>query len=77
MASIKNFKQTEDGKYICPECRKTFKKFGICYHFWRCHTEEGQKLKTGQFFHKKENGKIIAWNKGLTKETDERIKKKR
>lgn len=75
MKSIEDFEQTEDGKYICPECNKTFKKGGICGHFWRCHTEEGQNLKTGQFFHKERNGKIVAWNKGLTKETDERVKK--
>lgn len=58
----------EDGKYNCPYCEKGFSKKGISTHIFRMHTEKGQKLKTG-----KPKG-IPAWNKGLTKETDERVR---
>lgn len=61
----------ENGLYKCPHCEKEYKKTGIATHIWRIHTEEGKKFSTNNGF---KNGRVI-WNKGLTKETDERIKK--
>ena len=60
-------KETE--KYICPFCNKKYKKLGICSHIWRSHTEKGRNFKP---LKGKNN---IAWNKGLTKETDERVRR--
>lgn len=64
----KEYKQIGD-KYECPHCFKLFKKLGIKGHVWRLHTSEG-----ALFFREYKKGKSV-WNKGLTKETDERVKK--
>lgn len=69
---LKDFKQDESGNYICPECGKTYGKLGIRGHFWRRHTEEGKKFNPNIGFVK---GTRVGWNKGLTKETDERVRK--
>ena len=63
-----NWRQ-ESGLYKCPHCSKEYSKSGIGPHIWRSHTEEGKK-------HKRTLSKIvfIPWNKGLTKETSEKIK---
>lgn len=63
-----------NGKYQCPHCQKEYKREGICSHIWRMHTDEGNQFDPNISF---KNGTIIrvAWNKGLTKETDGRIKK--
>jgi len=58
-------KQKKD-KYECPFCYKLFKKGGILAHIWRKHTKAGQDLKSGP---------KVAWNKGLTKDTDMRVRK--
>jgi very-short-patch-repair endonuclease len=50
----------------CKICGKEYSKFGIGNHIWRTHGEG----KT----HKPNKDKI-GWNKGLTKETDERVKR--
>ena len=56
-------------KIKCDVCGKEFSKHGIKGHIWRQHTPEGIAFKPS-------SGKSYpAWNKGLTKETDERIKK--
>lgn len=55
-----------NGKYKCPYCEKEYSKKGIGSHIWRKHTDGGKDFisnKTG-----------TSWNKGLTKETDIRIK---
>jgi len=57
-----------NGKYKCPDCNKEFSKKGIGSHVWRMHTKEGQKFNP-------KKGDKQAWNKGLTKETDERVKR--
>jgi len=62
----------ETGKYKCPKCGKEYSKGGICGHYWRNHTENGQKFNPGIGY---KNGTRKGWNKGLTKETDERLKK--
>jgi hypothetical protein len=61
----------DDINYKCPFCDKTFTKLGISTHIWRIHTEEGRKFNPNNKF--STNGRII-WNKGLTKETDYRVK---
>ena len=55
--------------FECPHCKKLFKKLGIKGHIWRMHTEEG-----GKYMRTYEGG-ISAWNKGLTEETNESVKK--
>ena len=62
----------ETNKYICPHCGKEYTKYGIGHHIWRNHTEEGQKFDPNKEI---KNGTRKAWNKGLTKETDERVRK--
>ena len=55
----------------CPHCHKFFNKYGIKAHIWRLHTEEGMNFNARKNYIK---GSNIAWNKGLTKDTDDRIK---
>lgn len=61
-----------NGKYKCPYCGKEYKKLGIKGHIWRYHTEEGKNFDPNRGY---KNGSRKAWNKGLTKEIDERVKK--
>lgn len=71
--NISNYKfNKETNKYVCPECGKEFLKYGINTHFWRNHTEEGKKFNPLKNYIK---GSKHGWNKGLTKETDERVRK--
>lgn len=62
----------ETNKYICPHCGKEYTKYGIGNHIWRKHTEDGQKFDPNEGY---QNGTRKVWNKGLTKETDERVRK--
>lgn len=62
----------QDNKYICPICNKKFNKFGIKMHIWRMHTSEGNLFNPNKGYI---NGVRHAWNKGLTKDSDERINK--
>jgi len=62
--------KTDDGLYRCPFCEKKFSKMGICSHIWRMHNIDGQKHDTTKFLPGSGNE---AWNKGLTKETDNRV----
>jgi hypothetical protein len=57
----------ETGKYQCKICNKEFPKRGIAYHYWRSHSEAGREFKPFK--------SRVAWNKGLTKNTDARVKK--
>lgn len=57
----------KNNQYICPICNKKYSKNGIGSHIWRSHSEERKN------FNPNKNRK--AWNKGLTKYTDERVKK--
>lgn len=59
---------------LCQKCNKIFKgKSGLSVHNWAMHTEKGR------LFSKKLKGvaslSLPAWNKGLTKDIDDRIKK--
>jgi len=58
-------------KYICPHCQKEYSKHGIATHIWINHTKEGAEFNKNRPKGKNHN----SWNRGKTKETDERIKK--
>jgi len=60
----------ENGKYKCPYCEKEYSKKEICTHIWRNHTEKGKQQNPNKGY---KAGRIV-WNKGLTKETDKRVK---
>ncbi len=53
----RKYSQNEDGTITCPICFENFPKTLVGIHIFRVH----------------DNGKIISWNKGKTKETDERL----
>jgi len=73
--SLSDYKFNEEtNKYICPECGKEYSKYGIGNHFWRNHTEEGRKFNPNKGYI---DGTRVAWNKGLTEDTDERVRKGR
>jgi ribosomal protein L37AE/L43A len=61
-----------NGNYKCPFCNKEFSKKGIATHVWRSHTNDGKKHNPNIGY---KTGTKIIWNKGLTKFTDERVKK--
>jgi hypothetical protein len=63
--------KVDENKYKCPFCDKIFCSSGICSHIWRMHDNEGIKFKQKLVLFKK--GKT-SWNKGLTKETSEKVK---
>lgn len=53
----------------CNQCGKFFNKYGINIHIFRVHTEKGINLKP-------KLGKLgKSWNKGLTKETSDIIRR--
>ncbi|HQK63048.1 MAG TPA: DUF559 domain-containing protein [Methanofastidiosum sp.] len=56
----------EDGSYICQLCNQMFSKYGIKNHLKNAHFN----YILPEYIRKK-----ISWNRGLTKETDERVKK--
>ena len=67
-----NFELNKDSnKFICPECKKEYTKNGIGTHYWRMHTEAGSNFNPNKGY---EDGSRQVWNKGLTKETDYRVK---
>jgi len=55
-----------NGNFKCNLCGKNYSKKGIGTHIWRSHGE-------GKSHNPNKNR--VAWNKGLTKETDDRVKK--
>lgn len=63
--------KTSENKYKCPFCSKEYSKKGIGTHIWRNHGE-GKDFNPNRD-NEKESRKI--WNKGLTSETDERVKR--
>lgn len=72
LKSIDENWKINDIDYKCPYCDKIYSKKGISTHIWRNHTESGKKHNANAGYIK---GSRIIWNKGLTKETDERVKK--
>lgn len=67
-ATFENYLQA-DGTYKCPHCDKLFKKHGIGTHIWKVH---GKGINFAPIPKGSSTGRI--WNKGLTKETDPRLK---
>lgn len=55
----------------CSICGRTFSQHGIGSHIWRMHGE-GQSFDANRGF---KDGTRCAWNKGLSKETDDRLKR--
>lgn len=68
---VKNdgFSIIEGNKCKCNYCDRIFHIKGIYTHIWRSHTEVGKK------FISTPKGTIVAWNKGLSKETNDSLKK--
>jgi hypothetical protein len=69
LIKIKEEWKQENGMYKCPYCQKEYIKTGLGTHIWRIHGEginhnPNRTYKKGRY----------AWNKGLTKETDEHVK---
>jgi len=63
----------EKSKYtICPYCEREFTRQGINTHIWRMHGE-GKNFDPNRGY---KTGERIVWNKGLTEETSDIIKKK-
>ncbi|MNV48894.1 hypothetical protein D3C71_1408210 [compost metagenome] len=62
----------EDGKYKCPFCNKVYSEKGISTHIWRNHGE-GQSHNPNVGY---QNDGRQPWNTGLTKEQDDRLRKK-
>lgn len=56
-------------KIKCKYCNKEYSKYGIGTHIWRKHGK-GKNFNPNLGY---KNKSRIAWNKGLTKETDERV----
>lgn len=63
-----------NNQYKCPHCSKIFKRIGIGMHIFLQHTEEGKAHKIKIYTDKNVTSKM-GWARGLTKETDERVKK--
>lgn len=68
---IENKWKIGEDKYKCPHCDKIYCKNGISTHIWRTHGK-GITHNSNEGYIK---GTRKIWNKGLTKETDERVKK--
>ena len=61
--------------FKCLECDFIGKtKQSVSSHWWRNHTTDGKKHASTKLKSSYKKGRK-AWNKGLTKETDERVKK--
>jgi hypothetical protein len=60
----KDYWKQEDGSYICPLCNQGFSKYGIKNH-----------IKILHYGYPAPKYDKVAWNKGLTKKTDIRVKK--
>lgn len=71
---ILNEWKQDSGNYKCPICFKEYSYKGIASHIWKKHTEEGvdhnKKTKIGI------KGRI-PWNKGLSSDTNDSLKKMR
>ena len=64
---------TNNGTFTCVACKKEYKSINaIKQHYRLMHTDEGKLLRSKLYeIHRARP----AWNKGLSKETDERVKK--
>ncbi len=66
----KQYVKLDNGKCKCLICNKEYSIYGIGSHIWKMHGE-GRNHDPNAGYKK---GRII-WNKGLTKDTDERVKR--
>jgi len=58
-------------KIRCPYCGKEYFKKGIGTHIWRIHGKgKGHDPNLGY-----KEGDRVVWNKGLTKDIDDRVKR--
>lgn len=69
---IKEEWKVED-KYKCPYCNTLFSKFGIGTHIFMQHTNDGTQYKNKKFSDMEMKSKM-GWSRGLTKDTDVRVK---
>ena len=69
---LKKALEINNDLFQCVECSYKGSKQSVLSHWWRNHTLEGKQHNPNLGF--KLNGREI-WNKGLTKETDERVLK--
>lgn len=67
--------------YKCPYCDKLYAFKGIATHIFRKHTEQGKAFNErnkeifGNNFLHSERSQRVPWNKGLTKDTSEIVRK--
>lgn len=66
--------KTNTGKYKCPYCESLFSKKGIGSHIFYQHTADGYDNKKKKFSDETIKSKM-GWSRGLTTETDERVRK--
>ena len=59
-----------DGSRECPYCQKIYSNFGIGGHIWLVHQNGKNIINSGY-----KKGTRKSWNKGLTKETNESVKR--
>jgi hypothetical protein len=64
----KSYKILKNGNYSCLFCNKEYSKKGIGTHIWRRHGDGINWNRCNDFSFK------VIWNKGLTKETNKKIK---
>ena len=62
-----------NGLYKCPYCKEEYLRRGIVTHIMRKHIFPEKWVSSTWKYRKNENRK--AWNKGLTKQTEERVKR--
>lgn len=72
MKILQEWLNPHTNKYKCPHCSKEFSYMGISTHIWRMHGN-GVNHVTPAFF-KKGNK---SWNKGLTVNSDDRVRRNR
>lgn len=67
---FKFINKKSENEFICLICNEEFNKFGIFSHIYMKHINDKKR-------HYSEQSRLkMAWHKGLTKENDERLKKK-
>lgn len=69
---LPDFVRVTDKKFLCTICNKEYSKMGIGSHIWRSHTDEGKSFNPNVGY---STGIRSGWNKGLSKETDVRVRK--
>lgn len=65
----------ESGKYKCPYCSNEYLFYGILTHIYRIHTEKGRNQKVYKDAFKVYYKNNNSWRKGLTKDTNDSIKR--